>query len=425
MTVTNADGYSRWFNPVEFTAPGLLGYLHGDFATSGYSPVSTLNPYKYYANSLNAEDDLWAFLSLTTDNGRFEAGTSCTRRFDIHFPIPTPGVKYGYAVLANWEWVDVHPANMIEAAACRPTVTPDVYYVDPGNNGGNLILDIDLVEWNGMQPSTIYIETTVASAVASFDAATAWTGTMDNYSTYHVELAADAVTSTLGNEFWVIPEYSGYDYTSEWTPDLPDVAPDAPLAAFFRYDLFVAAEPYNLPPDITEIYDDLSGGPGMGVQAIVDSSTTAVYGMVVTDPDMGPTDPPIETWYVAPTGVTMDPGTHQVADSTIDWYGDHGHGIWDLYARADDGMAYDEEMVTITANDDPYFNPDAITGNAVVPFTADDEDYSVTAVDDDAGDVLTFDWTITESDHTTVVDQWTGVGDTINVDWAGYGVSTG
>jgi hypothetical protein len=46
----NPDGYTRWWNPSEFTTSGVLGYTPGKLATKGYTGSATLNPYKYYAN---------------------------------------------------------------------------------------------------------------------------------------------------------------------------------------------------------------------------------------------------------------------------------------------------------------------------------------------------------------------------------------
>jgi len=108
------DGYTRWFNPDEFPAPGLLGYLHGNVATPGYVGDATLNPYKYFADDLGDDDDLWDFLTTTTDNGVFTSGTTNTRNYYLRFPMPTPGVSYGYAVVANWEGETIHPANATE-----------------------------------------------------------------------------------------------------------------------------------------------------------------------------------------------------------------------------------------------------------------------------------------------------------------------
>lgn len=72
------DGYTRWFNAEEFPVEGLFGYTQGSLATSDYSEdlTSRLNPYKYFANDLPADGDLWDFLINTTNRGRFSTGST-------------------------------------------------------------------------------------------------------------------------------------------------------------------------------------------------------------------------------------------------------------------------------------------------------------------------------------------------------------
>jgi len=242
------DGYTRWFNAKEFTFPGIMGYTPGKLATPAYTAMltATLNGYKYFADGLGADEDLWTWLNANADtNGVFAAGASNTRNYYLRFPT-AGGVKYGYAVVASWIDETTHPANAPEAAACMIDITPSIYYVDETDKGGDLILDINLWGWD-YQPILIKIESTVLSAVHTLDAAEMTpTGGDANYSTYHAEIPADALTGTEGNEYWVIAEYADFDYTCDATP--PGGAPVAKLAAFFRYDLFVANEPYNAPP---------------------------------------------------------------------------------------------------------------------------------------------------------------------------------
>ncbi len=252
------DGYTRWFNASEFTFKGLFGYTQGKLATPNYQSMltATLNPYKYFADGLGPQDDLWTWLNANADsNGAFTAGISNTRNYYLRFPTAN-GVKYGYAVVASWkgEAPEDHPANAPEAAACAVTITPDIYYEDPTHKGGDLIMDIDLWGWD-YQPSTIFVESTVLSAVHEFDASEMTpVGGDDNFSTYHAEIPADSVEGLEGNEFWVIAEYGDLDYTCDFAP--PGGAPEAPLAAFFRYDLEVLPESPCPDPTVTGIDPD-------------------------------------------------------------------------------------------------------------------------------------------------------------------------
>jgi len=75
----------------------------------------------------------------------------------------------------------------------------------------------------------------------------------------------------------VICEEKDTDYTNPFSP--PGSAPDAPLAAFFRHDLFVADVAYNKPPVISSGVD----GNDKPIEW-----TTETYTVTATDPDADP-----------------------------------------------------------------------------------------------------------------------------------------
>ncbi len=251
MFSDNADGYTRWWNPGEFTVAGVLGYTPGDFATRGYTGNATINPYKYFADNLGAEDDVWEFINTTSGRGVFSSGRTNTRYYHLRFP-NTKGVSYNYAIVANWagEAPGDHPANADEAVALSVYVEPDIYYVDESDFGGDLILDINVPNWpEGPQPTGIYVESDIIGGLYTLDSLEMEpVGGTDVYSTYHVEIPTGTFSGTEGFEYWVICEYDGYDYKCEFTPPVPGAAPNATLAAFFRYDLYVSPIAYNKPP---------------------------------------------------------------------------------------------------------------------------------------------------------------------------------
>ncbi len=147
----NADGFTRWYNKPEFTTPGLFGYLHGLYGSKNLTGDATLNPYIYFADGLAADGVAYDYLEANPgDYGVFSSGTTNTRNFQIRFPIPTPAVQYDYSIVASWAGATVHPANAPEAVACDVDVTPDLYYVDAGNNGGDLIADIGMICWGDL-----------------------------------------------------------------------------------------------------------------------------------------------------------------------------------------------------------------------------------------------------------------------------------
>jgi len=277
------DGYTRWWNASEFTTPGLFGYTPGKVATPGYTPNATLNPYKYFADGLTASADLWGFLTSTTKKGVFSAGVTNARNYYLRFPTPLPGVKYAYAVVANWIDETTHPANAPEAVACGVEITDDIYYVDSSDKGGDLILDISLFDWDSvvgpggvMEDYTVWVESTVLSAAHKFDTTEMTpTGGGATYSTYHVEIPADNVTGRDNQQYWIVAACADEDYVT----GVPNLVGTDKLAACFRYDLFVSDVPYNKPPEITS---------GVDGNAAPFELTEEQYSITATDPDGDP-----------------------------------------------------------------------------------------------------------------------------------------
>jgi len=277
------DGYSRWWNPPEFKTPGLFGYTPGRVATPGYTGKATLNPYKYFADTLTPSAGLWGFLTSTAKKGVFSTGMTNARNYYLRFPTPAPGVKYNYAVVANWINATTHPANAPEALACKADVTPDIWYVDPANKGGKLILDVSLFDWDSevggsgyMEDYTIWVESTVLTAAYKLNTTEMTpTGGGATYSTYHVEIESNNVTGRENQQFWVVAECADENYVT----GVPNTAGSDKLAACFRYDLYVHDKPYNLPPEITS---------GVDGEAEPIEWTVETYSVTATDPDGNP-----------------------------------------------------------------------------------------------------------------------------------------
>lgn len=257
------DGWSRWFNAMEFTGAPPLGFVDGLIASQGYTGNSTLNPYRYYADLLGANDDLWTWLLANPDaNGLFASGMSNTRNYYLRFPNAT-GINYDYAVVANWEGEDLvehHPSPAPEMVGCsvEVPVPPSVYYQDPTHAGGYLVIDVSMFGWEH-QPSTILIESTVLSSVYTFTTEMTPTAGDETFSTYHCEIPADNVTGPDDQDFWVIAESGAFDYTNEF--GITNFADTDILAAFWRYDLEINPDapcPLPQPDSITPA----TGGTG-------------------------------------------------------------------------------------------------------------------------------------------------------------------
>jgi hypothetical protein len=246
--LVNADGYTRWFNPIEFGTPGIGGYTPGRYASPGYFASSTLNPYKYFGDGLSATGDLWTYLVAGAENtGYFLAGTSNVRNYILRFPLPVPAVKYSYAVVADWECPDCHPSHCAESVGVLITDNSTLWHVDEEKNGGMLDLDISVFNWYAeltgdvMRDYSIFIESDVLNFPHEFatDEMTP-VGGGDNYSTYHVEIPVDAVQDEESADVWVIIEDSLMDYSSPF--GIPNEAENESLAAFFRHEVLVSSE---------------------------------------------------------------------------------------------------------------------------------------------------------------------------------------
>ena len=250
------DGYTRWFNASEFLVSSMFGYTEGALATPDYIPnlTATLNPYKYFSDGLSPDGAVWDFLEANMDkNGVFSAGSKNTRNYYLRFPTAT-GLKFGYAITADWKGPEPadHPANMVETAACRVDNNSTVYYVDDSNKGGDLILAIHTWFWE-IQPTKVIVEASVLSN--PIEITTSIPGG-DHYVTWEVNTPADDIKTSEGNQFVIICEFEDYNYTND--AGVPNNAGDDPLAAFFRYDLFVGSDPdcttsvVSITPDIAQ-----------------------------------------------------------------------------------------------------------------------------------------------------------------------------
>jgi hypothetical protein len=248
----NADGYSRWWNPTEFTTPGIFGYTQGALTKASESVLTaTVNPYKYFADILGPTDGL-AFVTdepLTNDQGRgvFTAGSTNTRRYAIRFPVdPAPQIIFGYAVDCSWnapspnpptEIPDNFPINANQPEAYRiflaPTANSLYYDSETGIGGGVLRLQINVHDWQGHESGDQAAE---FNAVRVF-APGLMTGGVDatflNQTTakarYTVDLTGIAVPTAAGPTPIIVRVGSadGSTYKQGAAP-----APDEPLSAF-------------------------------------------------------------------------------------------------------------------------------------------------------------------------------------------------
>jgi len=244
------DGYTRWFNPRDFTTPGIFGYTKGIYADAIYSdPMfyhsAELNPYKFFADGLGAHDDLMDWLEANPGTDRvFASGSQNTRNYYIRFP--KTFVKFAYAITANWESKSVHPSNMREAVACEKiygTRHPD-YYVfefkiyDPKSevdSGSGQMLDYDL--------NITIVSATASGGTILMDWQMVPIEIGDDYCVYHHEIPTSIMDFYEPYDWWVIPSYPGYDYQNEF--GVPNDMGIEPLASWFCFELDFSDEPWE------------------------------------------------------------------------------------------------------------------------------------------------------------------------------------
>ena len=419
QVMLNADGYTRWFNKNEFITPSFQGYVHGNLANDASNCEGTLNPYKYYADGLGATDNAYDYLvTHTAGHGVYTAGATLTRRMEINFPIPSPGFHFGYSIFAVWEDVAT-VANVPEAIACDVGITPNLYYTG-SEGGGDLILDISLFGWASL-PSRIYIESTVLDSPYGFTS-----GQMvpddsgDYWGMWEIEIPSDHVTSTEGQEMWVIAEYGSYNYVSPF--GIPNNAGTDKLAACFRYDLEIADSPTNVPPVI------VTGVNGPNEFYPDDVSQYTVY---ATDAD---DDPLTYNWIITDNATSTEVynGPGSGTNVSIDWTTVPATvgKAYTVKCSVSDGVnpiVWGNPKIT-TCIDFPNQPPvitSGVDGDAT-PGAAEVLIYTVTASDPES-DPLTYVWWVVKKSNLATVLQGPGDGaGGFTVDWSDInGIASG
>jgi len=183
----NADGYTRWFNALEFPKPGILGYTPGAMGSKNFTPGATLNPFKYFADGLDVDEDLSAYFSdpyNCENRGCFRVGSTNKRHYILQFPMAggAPVLKFQYGVFAGWEPPEEEEpgypisdfpisANMPEALVLSGVSSEsDLYYIDDTTKGGTLRLVLEILDQQGAV-SPLYVTGDIAGiAVESPDA---------------------------------------------------------------------------------------------------------------------------------------------------------------------------------------------------------------------------------------------------------------
>ena len=254
----NADGWTRWWNPTEFTQTGPFGYIESKIP---HSPVeeltATVNPYKLFADVLGLEDTLGPVANepMGNPNGRaiLNAGSTSTRRMELRFPMsPAPMVIYGIGIDCSWDEPVPNPpvfipgdfpftANQPEAYRVHVNTPLEILYYDSSLTKGGGFLEIEAFawDWQGQNVGVIADQITGVTLYSP----DMWPGGIpatlveDNsvFARYTADLTGIAFpTHTRLTQLAVKVESVGGTYDQVGFP-----APTAPLASWFVVTLDV------------------------------------------------------------------------------------------------------------------------------------------------------------------------------------------
>ncbi len=238
----NPDGFTRWWNPLEFPADGTMfsyhdGLLGTPDAVGNYN--ATINGYKFFCDALT---DPTADVGILDPAGRniFSAGQKNVRRYELE--LGDDGLVFNYAVDASWQFpTGPYPwsvpddfginANRPEAWHVSVTELDNTLWNDGLSNGGNLSLSIDVWDHYNADLNTVKIE-----SGGNFDpvAEASAIGGGDGYSTYQIDIT-DATPAEGSIELFISIECEVLGYGN--------FLPDKPVTAYFKYIAAVDSEP--------------------------------------------------------------------------------------------------------------------------------------------------------------------------------------
>ena len=193
----NADGYSRWWNPVDFPMDGTVfsytdGLLGAPDSFADYN--STVNAYKYFCDDLDDPDDPLDDVTLA-NRGMFSPGQKNVRHYTIHIG---GGLIFNYAIDACWQFPEGDPpfsapddfapeANRSEAWNISITEISNTLYNDGTESGGALSLNVDVYDWQDAGLNTMRVESPGNFAMVESSTPV---GGGTGYSTYEIEITS-------------------------------------------------------------------------------------------------------------------------------------------------------------------------------------------------------------------------------------------
>jgi len=273
----NPDGYTRWWNPDEFTSfEKIFGFTHGKLAPP-IEPSCTLNGYKYFTDDLDAGDDQWSI--GFANRGTFGVSSANSRRYEIQFKQDGGSnvFDFNYAIDASWSQPDpaYSPDFPVEAydlmANCREAYAMSTgfddstaWWTNETTYGGDLHIDLEVGDWGALEDgvtvpdeiSEIWIEskTLFDEKIDIYPLATVTDGNSVSTSVFSFDITDVSPSGTDDQEILVSVIAS---HPSNYEPQVPGGDnfdyPDIPLTAYMMFNAPIIGEEPVLEPDVIAI----------------------------------------------------------------------------------------------------------------------------------------------------------------------------
>lgn len=363
----NPDGYTRWFNAIEFGNVGvpLFAYQQTSLGSKDYIPSANINGYKYFADGLHGDESAFDFLMANPDTrGKFSPGESNGRIFQLRWP-DEKKFKFQYAVIAHWEPNVNHPnppmslddfpanANADESLNISVTDNSDLWWESVTTWGGDLNANITVFDWS-IDESVVSNEFEVrllSDAWTGYKTAGAMVDSGDNWTTFNADFQPDTLTSADPLDVWIEVVFQIYDYSN---PFGAQNDAEGPLTSYFRTSIDVddtgPAEPFlhiivpnggesfqvstsndilwDYDPLITNVRLDYSVDGGVTFPGIITDSTPCDGAFSWIVPDTPTTEARVRVQDID------DPGVSDQSDENFSIIKPSGDGPW-VYGFAD------------------------------------------------------------------------------------------
>ncbi|MFH1675446.1 MAG: hypothetical protein ABIC40_00370, partial [bacterium] len=270
----NPDGFTRWWNQVEFTSYGtIFGYTEGHFANKSYNSTATVNPYKLHTPSLDKSQPVNQMDLLQRATFPVIDGYS-TRRYKLQFdPLIQPLFRFKYSISANWSLPDPSyaPYYPIEAydlkANCQEPYILKIeyfeeipFYVDEYVSGGNLIFNLTIGDWQATdgnvldQISHVWLESPslFPDTIDVKDTMEFFESKHSTQATFRISLEDMLPNGLDGQQLLITVESTDPDTYAPQIDGNPSAFdyPDGPLAAYLVVDVPIT----NLQPQSDYAY---------------------------------------------------------------------------------------------------------------------------------------------------------------------------